>query len=152
MKNILIASVLLAAATVNASAAEQDQVTCLAENMYHEARNQEPVGIIAVGFVVVNRVKDKRFPSDVCKVVKQGGELRRNRCQFSWYCDGKSDKIVNRRAYEQIEKYAELILSGRIGDPSGGALFYHATYAHPYWQDMFKKTFTVGDHIFYRRP
>ena len=151
MKNILLASVLLAAASANALAAEPDQIACLAENMYHEARNQEPVGIIAVGFVVVNRVKDKRFPSDVCKVVKQGGEMRRHKCQFSWYCDGKSDKIANRRAYQQIEAYAKAILSGRLGDPSGGALFYHATYVDPYWKDIFKQTLMVGDHIFYRR-
>ena len=152
MKNILLASVLLAAASVNVLAAEPDQVACLAENMYHEARNQEPVGIIAVGFVVVNRVKDNRFPNEVCKVVKQGGELRRNKCQFSWYCDGRSDRIANRRVYQQIEEYAKMILSGRLGDPSGGALFYHATYADPYWRNMFKQTLTVGDHIFYRRP
>ena len=151
MKNILLASVLLAAASVNVSAAEPDQIACLAENMYHEARNQEPVGIIAVGFVVVNRVNDNRFPSDVCKVVRQGGEVRRHKCQFSWYCDGKSDKIANRQAYEQIEAYAKAILSGRLGDPSGGALFYHATYADPYWRNMFKQTLMVGDHIFYRR-
>ena len=151
MKNILLASVLLAAASVNVSAAEPDQIACLAENMYHEARNQEPVGIIAVGFVVVNRVNDDRFPGDVCKVVKQGGEVRRNKCQFSWYCDGKSDRIANRLAYEQIKEYAKMILSGNLGDPSDGALFYHATYASPYWQDVFKQTLTVGDHIFYRR-
>ncbi len=151
MKNILIASVLLAAASVNVSAAEPDQIACLAENMYHEARNQEPVGIIAVGFVVVNRVEDNRFPSDICKVVRQGGEVRRNKCQFSWYCDGKSDRIANRLAYKQIEEYARMILSGRLSDPSGGALFYHATYADPYWRDMFKQTLTVCDHIFYRR-
>ncbi len=154
MKHILIASVILAATSISAGAADDksEHVACLTQNMYFEARNQDPVGIIAVGYVVMNRVNDTKFPNDVCKVVRQGGELRRNRCQFSWWCDGKSDVIRNRKAYEQIEIYAKLILSGQIGDPSGGALWYHADYVSPNWRDDFEPTFKVGKHIFYKRP
>ena len=48
------------------------QATCLAENVYFEARNQGTAGWSAVISVTLNRVKDKRFPNTVCEVVKQG--------------------------------------------------------------------------------
>ena len=84
---------------------EVGQAKCLADNMYFEARNQSWRGIVAVGMVTLNRVNDKRFPEILCEVVKQGpiskwwleqkGKIVpiRHKCQFSWYCDGKSDKI-----------------------------------------------------------
>ena len=74
---------------------------CLALNTYHEAKNQSLVGQIATAQVVMNRVADDRYPNTVCEVVKQGhtsflkkfnkNNAIRHRCQFSWYCDGKSD-------------------------------------------------------------
>ena len=48
------------------------QVSCLADNVYFEARNQGTAGWSAVISVTLNRVKDKRFPNTVCEVVKQG--------------------------------------------------------------------------------
>ena len=48
------------------------QVSCMADNIYFEARNQGTAGWSAVASVTLNRVKDKRFPNTVCEVVKQG--------------------------------------------------------------------------------
>ena len=42
---------------------------CLAVNMYHEARDQGTAGRLAVSAVVLNRVRDSRFPNTVCEVV-----------------------------------------------------------------------------------
>ena len=89
-------------------------VVCLALNVYHEAKNQPFEGQVAVAQVVLNRVKDERFPNTICEVVEQGPVYEswktrndptlepvywpeKNRCQFSWYCDGKSDKIRERK-------------------------------------------------------
>ena len=133
--------------------ADSDAVTCLAVNLYHEARSEEAVGAIAAGYVVVNRVNSKRYPNDVCSVIKQGGE-RRHKCQFSWWCDGKSDRIskneIEQRAYQRMRWYAKLILGGNIGDPSGGALFYHTAGVNPYWMSSKEQTVRLGYHIFYR--
>ena len=60
--------------------------------------------MIAVALVTRNRVFDDRYPDTYCGVVEQGPVREswkkngtyypiRHRCQFSWYCDGKSDKI-----------------------------------------------------------
>ena len=48
------------------------EATCLAENVYHEARNQPLGGQMAVISVTINRVNDDRFPNSICEVVKQG--------------------------------------------------------------------------------
>ena len=49
-----------------------DALFCLALNVYHEAKNQSLIGQIAVAQVTMNRVRDDRYPSTVCEVVKQG--------------------------------------------------------------------------------
>ena len=48
------------------------EATCLAKNMYFEARNQGLAGQLAVSLVVMNRVKDERFPNTICGVIEQG--------------------------------------------------------------------------------
>ena len=50
------------------------QVSCLADNVYFEARNQGTAGWSAVISVTLNRVKDKRFPNTVCGVIYEGIE------------------------------------------------------------------------------
>ena len=48
------------------------QIVCLADNIYWEARNQPVRGMFAVAFVVDNRVSDKRYPDTYCEVIQQG--------------------------------------------------------------------------------
>ena len=67
---------------------ENEEIFCLARNIYFEAGNQPLAGRLAVGHVVINRRNNGLFPNTICEVVHDGG-TRRNRCQFSWYCDGK---------------------------------------------------------------
>ena len=121
---------------------------CLAQNMYHEARGEGPVGALAVGNVVLNRVQSKRFPNTVCKVIKQGGE-RRYKCQFSWWCDGRSDKARNKTAWKQMVWLAEKLLDGSIADNTDGALFYHTNNVNPYWNASMEPKVRLGVHIFY---
>ena len=150
----------------------ESQITCLAMNMYHEARGQGTAGQLAVTAVVLNRVNDKRFPNSICEVVYQGPIREswktktdktvkdknrkyypiRNRCQFSWYCDGKSDIPYDKKNYEQISFLAELIMTNEIRflDITDGALFYHADYITPGWAKTKQRTIEIEDHIFYR--
>jgi hypothetical protein len=121
---------------------------CLALNIYHESRNEPLSGMSAVAHVVLNRVADPRFPAAVCEVIRQGGE-RINRCQFSWWCDGLSDRPKNHRKWRAIKAIALDAYWGRSADPTGGALWYHADYVSPYWARIFLKGPTIGRHIFY---
>ena len=135
---------------------------CLALNTYHEAKNQSTVGQIATAQVVMNRVEDSRFPNTVCEVVKQGPTRPswedpnkeypiRHRCQFSWYCDGKSDVPKNEKAWRKAQDVAFLVLYDKIQlDVTEGATHYHATYVKPAWAKTKKRTTRIEKHIFYR--
>ena len=141
----------------------QMETGCLADNVYHEARGQGAAGQIAVIFVTLNRVADSRYPNSICGVVKQGphkpswtgsGEMIpvRHKCQFSWYCDGKSDEIGNDSVYQNIYTLTELMINGTIHsiDITEGATHYHADYVMPSWAKTKTKTIEIEDHIFYR--
>ncbi len=130
-------------------AAPADEINCLALNIYFEARSEPETGKLAVGHVVMNRVNSGRFPSTVCDVVQQGGGLRRYRCQFSWWCDGRSDKPLNKREWRKSAELALNVYWGRTEDPTEGALWYHADYVKPAWRKTFERGPKIGRHIFY---
>ena len=134
-----------------------EALVCLALNVYHEARDQPFIGQVAVAQVVMNRVDDERYPDTVCEVVKQGETYAwtedfpvRHRCQFSWYCDGKSDKPRDKYSWEQARTIAFGVYTGHLDDLVEGATHYHATYVHPEWAETKTKVAQIGDHIFYR--
>lgn len=125
---------------------DKQQIQCLAENAYFEAGNQSRTGMIAVTNVVMNRVKDKRFPDSPCAVVKQKA---RGVCQFSWVCEGKK-RIRDAELFQKTRAVAEQVYLRNVGDVTGGAKFYHADYVRPSWASAFDKTRKIGAHIFYR--
>jgi len=126
-------------------------VMCLAMNMYHEARSEGIKGMMAVAEVTMNRVESDKFPDNVCAVVEQNkykGQL--NKCQFSWFCDGKSDKMRNEHWRDVASELAVDYLTGFETDFTQGATFYHASYVSPYWAKHFTKTTQIGTHVFYK--
>ena len=132
------------------AAMNEKEAHCLALNLYHEARGETAEGVIAVAHVVLNRVKSKFYPNTICEVVRQGGE-RRNRCQFSWWCDGRSDAAKDKQAMATMNVIAHAVMRGVIQDPTNGATFYHATYVNPYWAKTMAAQTKIGKHIFYIR-
>lgn len=146
----------IAGNNVFAKSIHNQEINCLAENIYHEARSEPIEGMVAVAQVVFNRVSDKRFPSTVCTVVKQT-RGRIHSCQFSWFCDGKPDDIHKSSkawktsynlAYTMYYLYNNASL--RIIDMTHGATHYHADYVNPRWSRTYKRVLKVGRHIFYR--
>lgn len=139
MKNPLPASVF--------SKAEQ---TCLANAVYFEARGENAKGQAAVAQVVLNRVRNPAYPETICKVVYQNQELR-NRCQFSFACDGIKDRVTNRQSYRMAEQVAMAVTAGKIFIPEvGSSTHYYANYVNPGWARSMKKMTKIGLHIFYR--
>jgi len=127
---------------------------CLAMNIYHEARGEPLAGQIATANVVMNRVTSPRYPDSICSVVKQGHYWKnhpiRNRCSFSWWCDGIADTPQNEESWAQSVSLAYKIQGGFIPDITEGATHYHATYVMPYWADDYYAIAQIGDHIFYK--
>ncbi|MEM9285748.1 MAG: cell wall hydrolase [Pseudomonadota bacterium] len=128
---------------------EAEEHACLSQAIYFEARNQSVLGQIAVADVILNRVDHGRFPDTVCGVVFQGEE-RRNRCQFSFACDGLPETAYEKDAWAKSEALADLIMRGFRPPLTRYATFYHAEYVSPRWAKAFVETTVIGDHIFYR--
>ena len=153
----------------------KEDVECMAKNIYFESRSDNMAGQFAVADVVLNRVKDKRYPNTVCEVIydgpikekwktKQNPDLPdskreyvplRHKCQFSWYCDGKKDTIprYDNDAWERAQLVAGYILySGEYLGITEGATHYHATYVSPNWRHDrgMQLVGRIGSHIFYR--
>lgn len=130
-------------------------VECLARNIYFEARGESIRGQEAVALVTMNRVLDENYPDTICDVVYQAqtdrrGNPIRDRCQFSWYCDGRSDVIRDQETYETSVEVARRSLSNRLEDFTHGAVNYHADYVRPRWAANVTRTAIIGQHIFYR--
>lgn len=134
----------------------EKQLQCLAMNIYHEARSEGIQGQRAVAWATLNRVAHESYPDTVCEVVYQAetdenGNPIRHRCQFSWYCDGKSDAIRNQAAWNVANRIAEEVMSkyGKETDPTGGSIMYHADYVDPFWATSYKREVQIDSHVFY---
>ena len=132
----------------------EEELECLIQNIYFEASTQNEYGKIGVAQVTLNRVDSPDFPNTICGVVHQGPRAGKNPrlCQFSWYCDGKSDRIRSRSVYEESRRIAlRVVFSRSKKDYTQGATHYHAVYVKPWWVKGLTRTIQLGDHIFYRK-
>ncbi|WP_269583481.1 cell wall hydrolase [Roseibium sp. Sym1] len=123
---------------------------CLAEAIYFEARGESEDGQVAVAQVVLNRVKNPSYPDSICGVVYQN-KHRRNRCQFSFACDGIKDRISSPAAWKTAQRLAKDVTDGkRFSKMVDASTHYHATYVNPRWAKAMAKRGQVGLHIFYK--
>lgn len=126
---------------------------CMATAIYFEARGESERGQRAVAQVIVNRVRDDRYPDSVCDVIYQNRQWR-NRCQFSFACDGKPERIRDQRSWALAMTVAEdALVNEHYLDEIGGSTHYHATYVNPRWSRALRRIERIGTHIFYKlRP
>ena len=162
-------------------AVNETELKCMAENIYFEGRAEPMVGKIAIGHVVLNRIKDDRFPDTICGVVHQGPVReswktkkdptladedriyypRKNRCQFSWWCDGHRDMLwvtykdgtvipENMTAWRDSINVALFVMNDEWSmDPTDGATFYYNPHiANPSWAGYYIETAMIGNHRF----
>lgn len=111
-------------------------VMLLARLIYGEARGESYIGQVAVGAVVLNRIKSASFPNTMAGVIYQ-------RYAFTAVDDGQ----INLTPNETAKKAARDAMNG--WDPSYGALYYYnpAT-ATSQWIFSRKTTVTIGRHVF----
>ena len=84
----------------------------MARVIYGEARGEPYEGMVAVGAVILNRVKDSRFPNTIPGVIYQAGA-------FDVVADGQINLTPNETAY----KAARDALNG--WDPTYGCIYYY---------------------------
>lgn len=96
---------------------EQKQLSCLASNIYHEGRSLEREDQVSIGYVTINRTKNRKFPSTVCRVVFQKG-------QFLW-TSRESKKIKEIDSWNTAVSIARDVFYNRIPDPTHGSLYFY---------------------------
>lgn len=150
-----------------------DEVQCLAINIYHEARSEPTVGMASVADVVINRVKSVAFPNNVCDVIKQGPVREswrtsrypalpdvmriyypvRGECHFSWWCDGRSDEPTEVDSWARALDIATMVLNDdKFLGITDGADHYFANWIdeEPQWAQHMVFVGNIGNHKFYR--
>jgi N-acetylmuramoyl-L-alanine amidase len=142
---------------------DSNELECMATNVYHESRGESVKGQLAVAHVTLNRVEDENYPDNVCDVVYQAkystwwletkGRLVpvRWKCQFTWYCDGKSDFInKSSSAWEQALYISTNVLTGNTDDPTAGATHYFNHHiANPHWSKFMTEVARIDNHAFF---
>ena len=122
-----------------------EELYCLAQNIYFEARGESRLGQMAVAWVTLNRVEDKNYPDTICDVVWEKN-------QFSWTNDGKSDKPVDMMAWAEALSIAWEVYTIHDSqvDPTDGSIMFHTVNKKPYWKKEYLVTSRIDNHIFYK--
>ena len=157
----------------------ETELKCMAENIYFEGRAEPMMGKVAIGKVVMNRIASDRHPNDICGVVHEGPHREswktrgkdvpeqdrkffpiRNKCDFSWYCDGKKDIVwvsymdgtpidSNATAWRDSINVALFVMTGELRDVTNGAdHYYNYNISNPYWVGAMDETAVIGNHRF----
>ena len=130
----------------------QQEIKCLALNIFHEARSESRAGQRAVASVTLNRVTSKRYPNTVCDVVyeKNWDRIRKRYVgQFSWTEFDTPPKLKS-TAWALAWKIAESAYKEKDKTQLKGAVFYHAKRIKPSWARKKTPIARIGRHIFYR--
>ena len=113
-----------------------NNVNLVAKAIYGEARGEPYVGQVAVGAVIMNRVKSSSFPNTIAGVIYQSGAF-----------DAVSDGQINMTPDSTAKKAAQDAING--WDPSYGAIYYfNPSTATNKWIWSRPMTITIGKHRF----
>ena len=113
-----------------------NDLNLLARVIYGEARGEPYTGQVAIGAVVLNRVRNSSFPNTIAGVVYQSGAF-----------DAVSDGQINLTPNSTAKKAAQDALNG--WDPTYGAIYYfNPKTATNKWIWSRPMTVTIGNHRF----
>lgn len=125
-----------------------DAIVCLSRTIYWEAKGGTDADMEGVANVVLNRLGHEGYPDTICGVVKQG--MEKKVCQFSWWCDGRSDQVKEDDRYAASKEIARKALNQQLSDRTKGAMFFHDRNARPAWASEYIRTAETGKFMFYK--
>ena len=156
---------------------KNDELMCLACNLYHEARGESETDQMMVGHTTYNRVKNKHYPNDVCSVVWQktlktwteelsnGDVIQHQRWipQFSWTLDGLSDRVHEGESWRTALAIAKLVklhhedeyfmfLPDGVDDIDNVMWFYNPDKVNPFWAEEKVEVVRTSGHRFMSMP
>lgn len=119
-------------------------VTCLAMNIYHEARGSILQEKLAVAHVTINRTRHGSYDSDICNTIFQYSYHNgRKRPQFSWTV--KTARHTREpQAWLDSQKLAYQVYHGRTQDPTRGATHFHSRKVQPAWSQHGRHVAVIG--------
>ena len=136
--NTLRAMGISTSSSSSSSSVSQSDLNLLARMISAEARGEPYVGQVAVGAVILNRVRHPSFPNTISGVLYQNGA-------FSALYDGQFNEAVADSAYNA----ARDALNG--WDPTGGCIYYYnPKTATNQWIRTLPIVTTIGNHVFSR--
>ena len=130
----------------------ENDLQCLAENVYFEARGEPLEGQYAVAEVTLNRTRAQYFPHTICAVVHQwrfDPIRKRPVADFSWTELGAMSP-EDGPAWKRATDVANAVYDDLHDPIVPGALFYHATRVRPGWSKTRTPIATIGNHVFYK--
>ncbi len=136
VKTLAALGMTLGSSSSSTSGYSDSDITLLARLIYGEARGESYTGQVAVGAVVLNRVKSASFPNTIAGVIYQP-------YAFTAVSDGQ----INLSPNETARKAAIAAMNG--WDPSYGAIYYYnPSTATSSWIFSRQTTVVIGDHVF----
>jgi spore germination cell wall hydrolase CwlJ-like protein len=132
----------------NANRTDQDEMLCLALNIYHEIRGGSTRHQWAVAFVTMNRTKRAVFNAKtICQVVWARG-------QFSWTVWNLRAQLPRERgAWAESQRKAALLVSGeKMNDPTNGSTHFYQARLNPGWARRLVSRIRIENHTFARLP
>lgn len=132
------------------------EIDILARTLFGEARGESDAGLVAVAWVVLNRVRFAQqkpygywWGNDVVAVCLRPW-------QFS--CWNQNDPNVSviqnvtrdNPRFQDCVQIAKKVMAGQILDPTEGATHYHHVDLTPHWTQNATKTVQIGAHLFYK--
>ncbi len=123
----------------------ENDLFCLAKNIYHESRGESIQGRRAVAQVTLNRVKSPKFRNTICGVVHEPN-------QFSWANDRtKRWSVPSGKQWTEAQQLAkEILLAGVAVEGMDNVLFFHSKAINPGWRSV-RRVAVIGNHVFYSR-
>ena len=114
------------------------ELDCMQRAIYFEANRSSRVGMIAVGNVVMNRVRSDQFPNSICGVVGQKNQFARG--------------VLRRemKALPDVRAAAVAVMRGERAPGIGNAMFFH-THGYRFDYDNMHYVLTAGGNAFYEK-
>lgn len=118
----------------------KENLKCMTNAIYFEARGESYLGKVAVGYVVLNRSINRNI--SICDVVNEPN-------QFSWNSENNIPLILNKKVWNDIYEISYKVISNELNDPTNGSTYFHSTNINPYWSEDIPITVLIGNHKFY---
>lgn len=130
----------------------QREIACMTQVLYREARGEGNIGMISVGYAVLNRMATQGYADTVCGVVfqshvdKNSGRLR---CAFNWACTSLRDAAMSRKAHDRARHLAILVMRREVPNPIDDSIFFHEKSLSPAHVRGLPLRAIVGNHAYF---